>query len=55
MQSLKSLIAGLALAVAAALPGHADPIVVSSKIDSEGNLLRTAARPLPRDAEHAIA
>ncbi|MGC9960245.1 glycine betaine ABC transporter substrate-binding protein OsmF [Roseiarcus sp.] len=39
MQSLKSLIAGLALAVAAALPGHADPIVVSSKIDTEGNLL----------------
>jgi hypothetical protein len=52
MQSLKPLIASLALAVAAALP---DPIVVSSKIDSEGNLLRTAARPLPRDAEHAIA
>jgi osmoprotectant transport system substrate-binding protein len=38
MNSLKSLIVGLALTVAAA-PALADPIVVSSKIDTEGNLL----------------
>ncbi len=35
----RSLIAGLALALAAAFPAAADPIVVSSKIDTEGNLI----------------
>ena len=39
MNPLKCLIVGLALAAAAAAPALADPIVVSSKIDTEGNLL----------------
>ncbi len=37
--SAKSLIVGLSLAVIGAAPALADPIVVSSKIDTEGNLL----------------
>ncbi len=39
MNLLKSLIVGLALSVAVSAPTLADPIVVSSKIDTEGNLL----------------
>lgn len=39
MSLSRSLIAGVALALAAAFPAAADPIVVSSKIDTEGNLI----------------
>jgi len=39
MNKLTSLVAGLALAAAAAVGAEADPIVVASKIDTEGNLL----------------
>jgi len=39
MNLLKSLIVGIALSVALSAPTLADPIVVSSKIDTEGNLL----------------
>ncbi len=39
MLPLRSLLVGLALAAVVAAPALADPIVVSSKIDTEGNLL----------------